>query len=266
MRCNDNFKPNEVSQSADHTGPCPVTPTPLGSFSSTPTDFVVNGGVTIIKVPVVVAEPTIQISVEATIDLGAPATEIKQVKKSVFLDQVKLVPVAPFTRIGNTDFFEVTRAKLFIGGHIRKDIQFTTSGNVRGKCLTSLLDKVVDVPFTGFTDLTFGTVNRPIIGISETAEANFLNETNPLAPRLDKFFFNNLVKFNEQPYGELVAANFFELDFSPKIASPEGSFCSITEKIVLELTLKVLQLQQVTLSGSVAIVPTVTGITTPPTP
>ncbi|WP_439096851.1 CsxC family protein [Bacillus massiliigorillae] len=245
---------------------CAITPTPLSSFPSAPTDFVPNGGVTIIKVPVVVAEPTIQISIEATIDLRAPATEIKQVKKSVFLDQVKLVPVAPFTRIGTTDFFEVTRAKLFVGGHIRKDIQFTTAGAVAGTCLTNLLDRVVDVPFTGFTDVAFASVNRPIIGISETAEANFLNETNPLAPRLDKYYFNNLVKFNEQPYGELVAANFFELDFSPTITTPEGAFTSITEKLVLELTLKVLQLQQVTLSGSVALVPLLTGLIPPPTP
>ncbi|WP_082195636.1 CsxC family protein [Neobacillus vireti] len=250
----------------DPPGPCAITPTPLSSFTSAPTDFVVNGGVTIVKVPVVVAELTIQIPIEATIDLGAAATEIKQVKKSVFLDQVKLVPVAPFTRIGTTDFFEVTRAKLFIAGHIRKDIQFTTAGAVAGACLTSLMDRVVDIPFTGFTEVTFAAVNRPIIGISETAEANFLNETNPLVPRLDKFFFNNLVKFNEQPYGELVAANFFELDFSPTITTPEGAFTSITEKLVLDLTLKVLQLQQVTLTGSVALVPLLTGLTPPPTP
>ena len=36
--------------------------------------------------------------------------------------------------------------------------------------------------------------------------------------RLDKAFFQNLVKYNEQPFGELVATNFFELDFSPIMA------------------------------------------------
>ena len=60
--------------------------------------------VTRIKVPVVLAERTIQIVVESDIPLYPAATEIKRVKKHVFLDQVKLVPVT-FARIDNTDFF-----------------------------------------------------------------------------------------------------------------------------------------------------------------
>ena len=51
-----------------------------------------------IKVPVVLAERTIQIVVESDIPLNPAATEIKRVKKHVFLDQVKLVPVR-FARI-----------------------------------------------------------------------------------------------------------------------------------------------------------------------
>lgn len=241
--------------------PCPVTPTPLQPLTSTPTVEVPNGPVTLIKVPVVTSVPTIQIPIEATIPLGAAATEIKSVKKSVFLEQVKLVPTS-FCNITGTDFFEVLTAKLFVAGHIRKDIQFTTAP-VAGVCTVALTDRVANINFTGFTELTFGTANRPIVGISETAEANFLNETNPLVPRLDKFFFQNLVKFNEQPFGELVAANFFELDFSPMITTPEGTFDTITEKLVLELTLKVLQIQQVTLVGSTSVVP-VFGALTPP--
>ena len=46
--------------------------------------------VTRIKVPVVNAEPTIQIVVESDIPLHPAATEIKRVKKHVFLDRVKL--------------------------------------------------------------------------------------------------------------------------------------------------------------------------------
>ena len=81
--------------------------------------------VTRIKVPVVNAERTIQIVVESDIPLNPPATEIKRVKKHVFLDQVKLVPVR-FQRIDNTDFFFVTRAKLFVSGHIRKNIEYAS--------------------------------------------------------------------------------------------------------------------------------------------
>ncbi|ETI70527.1 CsxC family protein [Neobacillus vireti] len=246
-------------------GPCSVEPTALTPFTNSPTLAVGNGStVSLIKVPVVTAEPTIQIVVEADINLHPAATEIKRVKKNVFLDQVKLVPVA-FTRIDNTDFLNVTRGKLFVEGHIRKNIEYASH-----ECKGELLDRIVDVPFSGFTDLTFGTVgnfagNFPIIGIAENAEAVFLNATTNLGARLDKFFFNNLVKYNEQPFGELVAANFFELDFSPKMVSPEGTFNTLREKIVLDLTLKVLQLQQVTING-MAVVPVLSGLTPPGSP
>ena len=192
-----------------------------------------------IKTPVVHAERTIQIVVESDIPLNPPATEIKRVKKHVFLDQVKLVPVK-FERIDNTDFFYVTRAKLFVAGHIRKNIEYASRD-----CNGALQDRIAKVPFTGFAELSHDEfLANPIIGISENAEANFLNEKTEMDARLDKFFFQNLVKYNEQPYGELVAANFFELDFSPKGVDHRGTFDTLREKIVLDLTVKVLQVQQ----------------------
>ena len=58
----------------------------------------------IFKTPVVLAERTLQIVIEADIPLSPPAIEIKRVHKNVFLDQVKLVPVR-FEPIPRTDFF-----------------------------------------------------------------------------------------------------------------------------------------------------------------
>jgi hypothetical protein len=72
-----------------------------------------------------------------------------------------------------------------------------------------------------------------------------------MGARLDKVFFENLVKYNDQPYYELVAANIFELDFSPTMANPEGTFTQLTEKVILELTFKVLQVQQVEIVGAI---------------
>ncbi|WP_425412126.1 CsxC family protein [Neobacillus massiliamazoniensis] len=249
----------------DPPGPCSVTPTPLTPFTSANTATVAGPIVHRIKVPVVLAEPTIQIPLETTIALGAMATEIKRVKKNVFLDQVKIVPEAPFTRVDGTDFFTFQRAKLFIAGHIRKNIEFTTAGATVGACTVSLSDRVVDIPFTGFTELSVaaGTlINRPILGINETSESSFLSDTNNLNARLDKFFFNNLVKFNEQPFGELVAANFFELDFATPEPAAEGTFSTLTEKLVLELTVKVLQTQQLAVALT-TVVPNLPGLTPP---
>ncbi|WP_256238922.1 CsxC family protein [Bacillus sp. EB600] len=243
--------------------PCPVSSTeqiPLTNLGTTVTGVTPMAVTTTIKVPVVVAEPTLQIVVEANIPLTPPATEIKRVKKSVFLQQVKLVPVA-FTRIDGTDFFTVTRAKLFVAGHIRKNIEYASNA-----CNGALQDKIANVPFSGFADLVGAAIINPaIVGISESAEANFLNETTNLDARLDKFFFQNLVKFNEQPFGELVAANFFELDFSPTMVAAQRPFNKLREKIVLDLTLKVLQVQQLAITAT-AVVPVLPGLTPPVSP
>ncbi|WHY85495.1 Uracil permease [Neobacillus novalis] len=223
--------------------PCPVTSVEQVPLTILPTALEETTVTPTIKVPVVLAEPTLQIVVEATIPLAPAATEIKRVTKNVFLDQVKLVPVA-FTPITGTDFFTVTRAKLFVAGHIRKDIEYATAA-----CNAPLEDRIANVPFSGFADLTT-FITPPVIGISAESKAAFLNETNGLVPRLDKFFFQNLVKYNEQPFGELVTANMFELDFSSTIPTPEGTFDTITEKIVLDLTVKVLQTQQLLIAAT----------------
>ena len=245
--------------------PCPVASTEQIPLTNEITPVITTPVLApTIKVPVVLAEPTLQIVVESDITLTPAATEIKRVKKNVFLNQVKLVPVS-FARIDGTDFFRVTRAKLFVAGHIRKNIEYAAAA-----CNGALRDRIADVPFSGFTDLTFPQTiggSTPILGISEFAEANFLNEATQMDARLDKAFFQNLVKYNEQPFGELVAANFFELDFSPIMAAPECTFSTLREKIVLELTVKVLQVQQIRLGvGSSVITPVLFGLTPPTSP
>ena len=83
--------------------------------------------------------------------MSPAATEIKRVKKHVFLDQVKLVPVR-FTRVAlTTDYFFVTRAKLFVSGHIRKNIEYASAD-----CNGALQDRIANVPFSGFAELAGG--------------------------------------------------------------------------------------------------------------
>ncbi|MGG0762401.1 CsxC family protein [Bacillus paramycoides] len=255
---------NSCSQQFQQTpGPCPVTSTEQIPLTPSVTPITAGAPVSIIKVPVVLAEPTLQIVVEADIPLSPAATEIKRVKKHVFLDQVKLVPVQ-FAPIPGTDFFTVLKAKLFVAGHIRKNIEYAT-----GVCNAPLQDRIADVQFSGFSELVLGVpgglITSPVFGISESAEANFISDTNSLNARLDKAFFQNLVKYNEQPFGELVAANFFELDFSPTPATPEGTFSTLREKIVLDLTVKVLQTQQVGITAE-QVIPVLTGLTPCPPP
>ena len=223
--------------------PCPVdamTLTPLGDEAATPCLVPANIN-PILKVPVVLAETTLQIVVEANIPLNPPASEIKRVFKDVFITQCKLVPVRFGAELCNGTVREVTRAKLFVEGFIRKDIEYATTN-----CNGVIRDRIATVPFSGFADLTAGDFRVfPTIGGSSESRSRFINPKNGDIPRLDKFFFENNVFYNEQPYCELVSADFFEIDFSPCPTRVGDSFDNLREKIVLDLTLKVLQVRQV---------------------
>ena len=168
-----------------------------------------------LKVPVVLVEKTIQSVVEANIPLNPPATEIKRVKKHVFFEHK--ITTSEIRTYCNTNIFTATRAKLFIAGHIRKNIEYASE-----KCNGDLQIELQKFRFLVLRIKRSRFSCPPISGISESAEANFLNEKTELGACLDKNFFQNLVNYNEQPYGELVAANFFELDFSPSGVNDKG--------------------------------------------
>ncbi|WP_144511380.1 CsxC family protein [Bacillus sp. FJAT-22090] len=221
--------------------PCQVEATSLTPLSDEPSipNVLPANARPIIKVPVVLAETTIQVVVEANIPLNPPASEIKRVFKDVFLTQCKLIPVRFGTDLCHGEVSTVTRAKLFIEGYIRKDIEYATED-----CNGVLRDRIATVPFSGFVDLENFLV-PPILGDSSESRSRFIHPQKSDSPRLDKYFFENRVYYNEQPYCELVSANFFELDFSPCPTDADETFSTLREKIVVDLTLKVLQDRQV---------------------
>ncbi|MBB6447642.1 CsxC family protein [Bacillus benzoevorans] len=234
---------------------CPVPSQQQEFLIDSPVGRVEVPATATIKVPVVVAERTLQIVVEANVPLNPAATEIKRVHKNVELNQVKLVPVS-FAPIPGTDFFNVTRAKLFVAGTIRKNIEYASAS-----CNAPLVDRIAHIPFSGFAELTAGDfITPPILAATTDAAAQFLSDKNDLSTRLDKFFFQNLVNFNEQPFGELVSANFFELDFSPTPVRQGAAFNVLREKIVLDLALKVLQVQQFEVTGNRVIPAAASGL------
>ncbi|MEW9503435.1 CsxC family protein, partial [Jeotgalibacillus marinus] len=188
--------------------------------------------------------------VEADIPLDPPAFEIKRVGKDVFLTQCKLVPVEFAVGCGGGEDRHVTKAKLFVGGFIRKNIEYAAKD-----CNGVIQDRIADVPFSGFTEISSTTeiggatsfLNLPILNESSASSSRFINPKDGITPRQDKYFFENSVFYNEQPYCELVSADFFEIDFSPCPTDAHETFDTLREKIVLDLTVKVLQLQQVNL-------------------
>lgn len=222
--------------------PCQVPSTTQTQLNDADAPAVVRPSARV-KVPVVLAERVVQIVVEANIELEDGAVEIKRVLKDVFLTQCKLVPVA-FEDFNETGFREVTRAKLFVEGFIRKNIEYATDD-----CNGEIRFTTANVNFHGFVDLTEDDfLTLPLFAAGSANRSQFINPKNGDLPRLDKFFFENTTFYNEQPYCELIRADFFELDFSPCPTPLNEEFFEIREKIVLDLTLKVLQVQQVDVS------------------
>jgi hypothetical protein len=220
---------------------CPVPSNQRSQLSDVPVETSELFHPAVIKAPVVLAETTLQIVTDATIQLNK-ATEIKRVLKNVFLTQCKLVPVAFRDREDTPGIREVIRAKLLVEGFVRKNIEYSTATS---HCTGQINFTNADVPFSGFVDLSCDDFDSfPILRASSQSRSLFIDPKNGNTPQTDKFFFENSVFFNEQPFCELVAADFFELDFSPIRVGPNQSFNSVREKMVLDLTLKVLQVQQ----------------------
>jgi hypothetical protein len=248
-----------VDYSSESAEPCAIVKSQVESLTEQvavdPT--VIEPGPVFVKIPVVLAETNITIPVEATIKLDKAAMEIKRIKKNVFLTQSRIIPFSQDDRPGT--------GILFIEGFIRKNIEYATK-----TCTTSGTQNVcgdirhctVEVPFNFTTRITF---LRPPIFIENTtpSELEFFTDklqgcdvcSDPVIGRnpCDQSSFVTEF-FNEKPFTELVRADITEVDIhtNPTISCKtptEQMFNKLTEKVVVNLTLKVLQKQQVRITA-----------------
>jgi len=212
----------------------------------------------VVKVPVVLAELAVQINVDAKINLPEPAIEIKRVGKRLKVVQCRLIP----SFVGGP-------SKLFLRGFIRKNIEYATRkfSNKEGIC-GEIAHCTVDVPWSCVTAITeFVTAPAPTF-LNNANEFEYLVEQDlgPKFPAKDKLASGDLTEFNqfsteffnELPFCELISATITEFDEALNRRDPYGvnpfeefEFTSIQEKIVIDLTLKVLQKQQVAIGGTV---------------
>lgn len=217
------------------------------------TPKVIDAGATVVKIPVVLAELNITIPVEAAIKLDEEVIEVKRIRKNVYLTQSRIIPFSQDSRPGT--------GILFIEGFIRKNIEYATnecrkhgSVNICG----DIRHCTVEVPFNFTTRVTF--IRQPIfVENTVPSELEFFTDkikghdvcADPILGRNpcdQSFFFTEY--FNEKPFTELVRADIAEVDIHKNTILGYGNpieqkFTSITEKLVLNLTLKVLQNQQV---------------------
>lgn len=227
---------------------CPNTPvTPIG----------IPGGV-VVKIPVVLAELTIRFNVGAFINLPEPALEIKDIKKRLKITQCVLLQP---TNI------------LFIKGYVRKVIDYTTRScsNSQGVC-GEVHHCTIDVPFECSTPITFTTPPAALLTntvsefeyfkVSDLPNKYFAEKDNLLAGDLSEINQFTTENYNELPFCELITASIFEFDefigrhkpYCTELPFEEKLFSQLEEKMVIELTLKLLQNRQVR-------IPAVAGVT-----
>lgn len=200
------------------------------------------------KIPVVLAELNLQVNIDSFIDLPEAAVEIKDIKKRVKVTQCLLLQ--------DTNV-------LFIRGFIRKNIDYSTvaCANTESIC-GDLRHCTVDVPFSCTTNVTFnGTPPAPIVNGTRNEFEYFRRSELPVGfPEKDELLSGDLSEFNqtstefynELPYCELISSRIVEFDEYvnrqvPPFIAPfeERLFDVIEEKMVLFLTLKILQNRQV---------------------
>ncbi|MCX7921899.1 MAG: hypothetical protein N3B21_07810 [Clostridia bacterium] len=218
----------------------------------------INGPL-VAKIPVVIAQPKVQIDVKAIIELEEPAIEIKRIKKNLFLTQCKLINIG-----------DDKKGKLFLSGFIRKNIEYATanctpshdraiSGDIR--------HTTVDVPFECVTMVEF--VNRPVFcksGFVKETEI-FLDKSNScdicnqdiVGHNPCEKDFEHFECFSEKVFCELEDVKIFEEDLLKRPTQLSCEFPNLlvfdkfTEKMVIFVRIKLLQNQQVNIpsySGS----------------
>lgn len=209
-------------------------------------------GPLVYKIPVVLAETDVQIDLEADIKLKDDFYEVKRVKRDIFLTRCRLMPTAGRrNKCGN-----IISGKLFLEGYIKKNIEYSTVKCIKKDAISGRIKHTtVKIPFKCVTEVVYQT--PPIIKYrGETKKIEYFNDTVIHNNECEKSLnsksiceqdFEEVVYYTEKPYCELEQARIFEADINRKPIRIDGvtTFNKITEKLVLFLRIKVLQVQQV---------------------
>lgn len=227
----------------------------LGKCNNTPIRPIGRRDGVVAKIPVVLAQLRIRVHLNSRITLPEPALEVKDIKKKLKITQCMLLP-APN---------DCDQDVLFIEGFVRKNIEYATRtcSNTEGVC-GDIRHCTVDVPFRCSTPI------KNFCRFPEGPTSNFREEFQYLKeedlprstfPEKDRLMSSDLSEFNqtsdeffnELPFCELIRSQITEFDEFINRISPSGvvlpfeerEFSEIQEKMVIAITLKILQRQQV---------------------
>ncbi|GAA0077259.1 hypothetical protein UT300005_16370 [Clostridium sp. CTA-5] len=208
-----------------------------------------------VNIPVVLTECNITITIESLLKLEDNILEIKHIRKNAYLNQCKLIQ--------NSENDKPNTGILFLSGFIRKNIEYSTNEyNFRGVLNGKLKHITIDIPFKCTTRVIFKTPPKFKTNThpdkAEILQTN-IGMCNPCKEDLNgrdirEQNFRSIEFFNEKVFCELISAEFLESDIlentTNKKCKPnhEQTFHDINEKVVLFLTIKLLQKQNVLIS------------------
>ena len=183
----------------------------------------------IAQVPVVLSQFELEFSCETIIKLDYPAQDIKRIKKNVFLGECKLL---------------IKANKLFLGGIVRKNIEYGTEDNIR--------HATVEVPFKCTTKVEYFA--PPVISSADEEIEIETLRSDGTGIDLSEITHISKENFSEKIYCKLVSDEIKELDIldEDKVENEnpecERMFETLTEKMVIKLNLKLIQEQEINLN------------------
>lgn len=241
-----NYNNNVIQENSNCREACvDVKGGTLNDCDNTPVAPAALTGGVIARLPVVLADLTVNFNIFSHINLPEAAVEIKNIKKRVKITQCMLLQ--------DTNV-------LFIKGFVRKNIDYSTRdcSNFNGIC-GDIRHCTVDVPFECTTAVTFnGTPPAaPVINTSNEFEYyrtqdlpnSFAEKDNLLSGDLSEYNQISTEFFNDLPFCRLISSRIVEFDEylhreRPRYAKmpiDEKLFTKIEEKMVLTLRLQILQ-------------------------
>ncbi|WP_071394101.1 CsxC family protein [Bacillus tuaregi] len=212
-------------------------------------------GKVLTKVPVVLAEPSLQVHTIHKTCFPEDVLEIKDVKKTLILTQCRLL---------------LPTNKLFIKGYVRKNIQYAALTELNPGVTTvssDLHSHTEHIPFDLITEIN-DFITKPIMPkrndrhefdflVSSPLPSGYPEKDEMLSSDLSQFHQASSEYYNELPYCELVSSKIIEwveaVDRCPLDAAEffnEGTFKETEDKLVIDFTIKILQNQQMYVSST----------------
>ncbi|WP_123052826.1 hypothetical protein [Clostridium sp. JN-1] len=190
---------------------------------------VINTGLFPVRVPIIIAQPIVNINIENTIELPRPAIYIKSINRRVLIDKCSLIP-------------EIR--KVFLSGTIKKNIEYSEAvcsnnniieGDIKNITVNTLFDSVTEIEY----------IVNPV-----DINKNYENNIKVYKNNDDEQVFTESYSEVEKIYCQLIHVSFEELNLKSNRDTPIDfneiyTFKTIKQKMAVHLTIRLIQNQNV---------------------